>query len=141
MIGKPEWFMRRKYAGWGIMPKTWQGWVYLAAVVAPMFIISAVTVNETTLILIGAWAMLVLLDTMDIMVRMKKDERDTLHEAIAERNALWVIIFVLAGGVAYQTAQSAVLGRSVWVDPVILIAIVGGLIAKAATNIYLDKHD
>jgi len=26
MIGNPEWFQRRKYGGWGIFPKTWQGW-------------------------------------------------------------------------------------------------------------------
>ncbi len=27
MFGKPEWFVK-KYAGWGIHPVTWQGWLY-----------------------------------------------------------------------------------------------------------------
>ncbi|MFC2159626.1 hypothetical protein ACFLQS_02800 [Actinomycetota bacterium] len=28
MIGRPEWFTKRNF-GFGIKPKTWQGWVYL----------------------------------------------------------------------------------------------------------------
>ena len=28
MIGKSEWFNLRKYGGWGINPKTWQGYIY-----------------------------------------------------------------------------------------------------------------
>lgn len=28
MFGKPEWF-REKSFGWGLMPITWQGWVYV----------------------------------------------------------------------------------------------------------------
>ena len=27
MFGKPEWFVKKKL-GWGLRPKTWQGWVY-----------------------------------------------------------------------------------------------------------------
>src|SRR3989344_3475445 len=115
MIGKPNWFVRRKYGGWGLFPATWQGWVYLV-----IFLVA---------------------DTIDIMIRIKKDERETLHEALAERNALWVIIFILAAGIAYQAAQSAILKGVPYVDPVIIIAIVAGLIAKAATNIYLDKRN
>jgi hypothetical protein len=29
MLGKPEWFTYR-LAGWGLAPRTWQGWVYIA---------------------------------------------------------------------------------------------------------------
>jgi len=41
MIGKPEWFKRRKYGGWGIFPKTWQGWVYIAAIIIPFMVFNA----------------------------------------------------------------------------------------------------
>jgi hypothetical protein len=33
MIGNPEWFTYRIF-GWGVAPKTWQGWVYVAVVAA-----------------------------------------------------------------------------------------------------------
>ena len=33
MIGKPEWFERRKYLGWGIHPKTKEGWIYLLFII------------------------------------------------------------------------------------------------------------
>ncbi len=39
MIGKPGWFTTKRYTGWGIRPKTWQGWVYiLVAMVVFIFI-------------------------------------------------------------------------------------------------------
>ncbi len=141
MIGKPEWFKRRKWGGWGVMPATWQGWIYFALIVTILFIVQYLPVSENgKMITIGVFALIILADTIDIMIRMKKDERETIHEAIAERNALWTIIFILAGGVAYQTAKSAIL-QEFSVDPVILIAIFGGLIAKIISNYYLDKKD
>ena len=30
MIAQASWFERRKYGGWGVTPKAWQGRVYLA---------------------------------------------------------------------------------------------------------------
>jgi hypothetical protein len=142
MLAKPEWFQRRKYAGWGVCPKTWQGWLYLAAIVAPMFIIPSIPwwSNGTRIVILFVWGALIGVDLIDIMVRMPRDERERLHEAIAERNALWVIIAVLAAGVAYRAAAGAVAGR-VEIDPIIVVALVGGLLVKAATNIYLDKKN
>ncbi|HEY9584551.1 MAG TPA: hypothetical protein VJI33_03180 [Candidatus Paceibacterota bacterium] len=143
MIGKPNWFVRRKYGGWGLFPATWQGWVYLVIFVGLIFATQFIP-GLTEQYRIGALIVLAIIlvaDTIDIMIRIKKDERETLHEALAERNALWVIIFILAAGIAYQAAQSAILKGVPYVDPVIIIAIVAGLIAKAATNIYLDKRN
>ena len=38
MIGKPEWFTYRIF-GWGLRPRTWQGWAYiLAALLLIIFI-------------------------------------------------------------------------------------------------------
>jgi len=141
MIGKPEWFSRRKYGGWGLVPKTWQGWVYTLLIVAPIIVLQAFVVNTATLILLGIWMIVVTADFIHIMAHVAKDEREILHEAIAERNALWAIIAVLAMGVAFQVSHSVASGTGATVDPVILTAIFTGLIVKAVTNIYLDKKD
>lgn len=143
MIGKSNWFKRRKYGGWGLFPATWQGWMYLAVFIAILFGVQSIpNINEETrIIIIAIMAIILVADTIDIMLKIKKDERDTLHEALAERNALWIIIFILAAGVAYQAAQSAILKNAVYVDPVIIIAIFGGLITKAITNFYLDRKN
>lgn len=37
MFGKPEWF-RKKIWGWGLVPATWQGWLYTAVWCAVMVI-------------------------------------------------------------------------------------------------------
>jgi UDP-N-acetylmuramyl pentapeptide phosphotransferase/UDP-N-acetylglucosamine-1-phosphate transferase len=141
MIGKKEWFTRRKYTGWGLTPSTWQGWVYTAVMVAPLVVMSFLQVNETVLAVIIVWFIIFAVDITDIMIHVPKDERDALHEAIAERNALWAMIAVLTAGVGYQAATTIAEGKDAWVDPVILVALAGALIAKAATNWYLDKHD
>ncbi len=141
MIGKPHWFKRRKYAGWGVYPATWQGWVYLGLAMGLMAITQVLPFDEavkiaSTFIL----AMILVLDVLDIMRKMPMDERERIHEAIAERNALWVIIVALAAGTVYQSYISAA-AKSFQVDPVIILALVAGLFAKAFTNIYLDKKD
>ncbi len=142
MIGKHEWFKRRKYGGWGFFPATWQGWVYIAVVIGLIFFIQNLPISKTAvMVATGILGVIMMIDAIDIMVRMKQDERETRHEAMAERNALWVIIIILTAGVAYQAAQSAALGEGLAIDPVIIVAIAVGLVAKAATNYYLDKKD
>lgn len=142
MIGKPLWFKRRKYGGWGLFPASWQGWVYIIMFVAAIFATQYISGDQTTkMVGLGVVALILVLDTIDIMIRMKSDEREAIHEAFAERNALWTIIFVLAAGVAYQAAQSSMLSGNYSVDPVIIVAIIAGLAVKAASNYYLDKKD
>ncbi|MCM2325136.1 MAG: hypothetical protein NDI94_01615 [Candidatus Woesearchaeota archaeon] len=139
MIGKPEWFQRRKYSGWGLSPKTWQGYAYIAVLIAILFGLQLLPVaGNTKVIIMIVFAAIIALDTIDIMMRLKKDEREIVHEAIAERNVAWFIIIVIAVGIAYQSSQSAVLGKNV-VDPFLIIAILGGMIVKVASNIYLDR--
>lgn len=143
MIGKPEWFKRRKYTGWGITPSTWQGWLYIAVILVPFIIFNNLTFldNKIRVIFSIIWIALVALDVFDIMIRMKKDERERVHEAIAERNALWIMIIVLVIGVGYQAARAAVL-KNVWqVDWFLIVALIAGLIAKSVTNFYLDRKD
>lgn len=141
MIGKHEWFRRRKYTGWGFTPVTWEGWVYVVIAILPLVLLMSFSpISQTRIILLVIWALIVGFDFVDIMIHLPKDERDLVHEAMAERNALWVILVVLAIGVGYQVASGAVVGI-VKVDPVIIIAIVAGLLVKIISNIYLDKKD
>jgi len=141
MIGKKEWFKRRKYSGWGVVPATWQGWMYTAVMISPLAVLSFMQVNEAVPAVLIVWFIIFAIDMVDIMIHVPKDEREREHEAIAERNALWVIIAVLATGVAFEVAQNTAQGKDVLVDPVILIALVTGVIAKGATNWYLDRHN
>ncbi len=76
MIGRPGWFKPRRYTGIGLMPKTWQGWVYMAVFlllivfiqVQPIFPISS---TLKTILTLGAVCIL-LIDTAHIMFLMKK---------------------------------------------------------------------
>jgi hypothetical protein len=140
MIGKPEWFGRRKYGGWGIYPKKWQAWAYMGAVFLPFVIFQALPFwdNPTRTIVTIVWIGLFALDSIHIMLNLKKDEMEKKIEAIAERNAAWTMVAVIAAGVAFEVARSAV-NREFAVDPFLIGAIVAGLLAKAGTNIYLER--
>lgn len=131
MIANPKWFNIRKYTGWGLTPNCWQGVAYIFAYIIPIIIISNLNINSNyknifTFIIIG----ILLIDTLHIMTQIKKDEREILHEAIADRNALWFLLF----------------GLIVWAfikqitDPVFVGILIGATVIKAATQIYLkDK--
>lgn len=73
MIGKPEWFKKKKF-GWGLTPVTWQGWVYVASLTIPLILIHTfLPLNPgfrvaITLVFIA----LIFVDTFDIMKAMKK---------------------------------------------------------------------
>ncbi|MBI3888946.1 hypothetical protein HY311_04140 [Candidatus Nomurabacteria bacterium] len=141
MIGKPQWFKRRKYTGWGFTPVTWEGWVYIFIAILPLVLIRVFSpMNQMGIILVVVWALVVGFDFADIILHLPKDERDMIHEAIAERNALWMIITVLAIGIGYQVSSSVVVGVSK-VDPVIVVAIFAGLLVKIISNVYLDRKD
>jgi hypothetical protein len=142
MLGKPQWFQRRKYLGWGIYPKTYQGWVYLVAILVLFGLIQIMPglSKDSRLVTMSILGVILFLDVIHIMLHLPRDERERFHEAVAERNALWIILLVLVVGVAYRAAQGAV-NNQVYLDPVILTAIVAGLAAKAITNLYLDKKD
>jgi len=142
MIGKPEWFGRRKYTGWGLAPKTWEGWAYMGVAVLLFFLIQRFSpTSEIGIGLMVVLAVILGVDFIERIARLGNDEREKKHEAIAERNALWAMITVIVIGLAFQTARGAVAGSFASVDPFILVALFGALIAKAATNFYLDKRD
>jgi len=143
MIGKPEWFKRRKYGGWGLTPRTWQGWAYTAALACAAFAAS-------TLFKPGSaeyWAYIFVLagvasiDIVSIMIGMRKDERENAHEAVAERNASWAMVVVITVAVAYQAWLAASTKQYAAVDPFLVLALFAGVAVKAYTNYKLDKEN
>lgn len=142
MIGKKEWFKRRKYGGWGIAPKTWQGWVYIAVFIAIIILIQNLPLGDAKNNVIASLVITIVVfaDCIDIMIRLPMDEREKIHEAKAERNALWAMLTILVIGVLYQTGIGLA-NEKVVIDPIIIIAIAGAVIVKAATNIYLDRKN
>lgn len=142
MIGNPRWFKRRKYGGWGFMPCCWQGWLYVALMFGSFFLVTFLPFGDgwvRTGVMFG-WAVVFSADAIHIMVSLPRDERERLHEAFAERNAMWAMVVVLAAGVAYQAAAAHASGIF-GIDPVIVAALFAGIAAKAVTNVYLDLKD
>lgn len=140
MIGQASWFKRRKYGGWGLTPKTWQGWTYVLIIAILGFIlhnIPGLTENITTLVTY-IFISIICLDLLHIMATLKKDELEVKIESIAERNAAWTMIAVISIGIAYQLAQSAIIGTTK-VDIFLFATLIGGVIAKSITNIWLEK--
>jgi len=141
MIGKPEWFQRRKYLGWGISPKTWQGWVYLILILVPFAVFQALPYwdIQTRIAVTAVWLAFLLFDVTHIMITLKRDEREYKIEAISERNASWFMMLVLIMGILYEVITSA-LNQTFQVNWFIVIALVGGAIIKTLSNIYLEKR-
>ena len=141
MIGKPEWFQRRKYGGWGFHPRTWQGWVYLALIIIPFAIFHSLQFwdNQTRIFVTVFWVVFLLLDATHIMVGLKRDERESKIEALSERNAAWVMVLILAVGLLYQMISSA-LQQQIRVDWFLVAALFGGMIVKTISNITLERR-
>jgi hypothetical protein len=141
MIGKPEWFGRRKYTGWGLTLKTWQGWAYILAMIIPLIVFQEMPQwsAEIRVAVTFIWIVVLGADVLDIMLHLKIDEREKLHEALAERNAAWFMVVVLAIGIAYELTSNAALGK-VYVNPFIAVALFGAVAIKAFSNIYLEKN-
>jgi hypothetical protein len=142
MIGKSNWFSRRKYTGWGFTPKTWQGWLYIVVMILPFILITNFQIyGPIQILFMIIWVGVFIFDFIDIGIHMERDERERIHEALAERNALWAIVTVLGAGIAYQASSSIVTNGIVKIDPIIIITLVVGLIVKIISNVYLDKKN
>lgn len=127
--------------GWGLSPKTWQGWVYVAVMIAPFVVLTNVGTKIDAQWVNGlmiVWGVVFGIDLISIMIRVPKDEREALHEALSERNALWAMLIVLVAGAGYQAAASYVNGEYE-VDPFLIAAIIAATLTKSVSNLYLDK--
>lgn len=87
------------------------------------------------------WALIFAADFIHIIAHLPKDERERIHEAIAERNALWAMLIVLVIAVAYQMASSIAANGKAEFDPFVLAALAVATIVKMVSNIYLDRKD
>lgn len=139
MIGKPAWFQKRKYGGWGLVPKTWQGWVYIAVAIIPLVVLQVLAfwTIEVKQIIILVWIAFLILDVIHIMANMGSDEREYKIEAISERNSAWAMVTVIAIGVIYQTFKNGIEGMPV--DPFLIITLGAGVVAKALSNFYYSR--
>jgi hypothetical protein len=142
IIAKPEWFTRRKYGGWGVGIKTWQGAVYLATMVMVLIVLLLMARDSTRMqiTVTGIWMTFFLVDLFDVMWKLKKDERERLHEAIAERNAAWGMMIVLCLGVFIELMYN-VMNERIYVDPFVAGALAIGVIIKSITNYKLEREN
>jgi hypothetical protein len=139
MIGKAEWFRMRKYGGWGITPATKEGWIYLGVMMIPLLVSDWLPGEEKIKMIVSfGWMAILIIDIVEIMSRMKKDEREKAHEAMAERNALWFMLTVIVAGLLYRAIKAG-LKEEVYIDPVLTLALLGGAVVKGLTFFSLRK--
>jgi hypothetical protein len=141
MIGKPEWFSPRKF-GWGLGIRTREGWMYIAAVVILMFAAMQLPIGAgLKAVAATAIAALLALDVLTIMpaVYAKLDEREQMHQLVAERNASFVAIAGIVAYALYTTMTLPIRQAEGQLLPLIGLAVVMA-IAKGATLLYMEKE-
>lgn len=140
MLGRPEWFTYR-LAGWGLAPRTWQGWVYIVGFMALWGVIRLLPLAEGTRDALSFTVVgLLVMDVISIWAKMGKhhDERERMHQLIIERNCSVAAVFAVLAAMVYQTWRSApTAGDSIPFDPE-LLAILGVMaITKLVSTIWL----
>jgi hypothetical protein len=140
MIAKPEWFNQRKYSGWGVTPRSWQGWAYTLAIIVLLVIFLSIPNLDAQVRTAGTvfWVAFVALDILPIMVTLKKDEREYRNEAIAERNASWFMVLVLVIGIMYEFVISS-MNNELSINGFMILALLGGAVVKGVSNYIMDK--
>jgi hypothetical protein len=137
MIGKPEWFTYR-ILGWGVRPKTKEGWIYVLIMILIVAGISFLPIpSNYKMIAIFAFIGLVLIDVLHIMTQMTKhhDERENMHQLIIERNCSFAAIVALASIAVYQSIKNA--GQTMPFDVSIAIVLGVMLAVKIGSTIYV----
>lgn len=140
MIAQTAWFTRRKYGGWGVTPATREGWIYLAVLGGILLVLQLLPIwseMQRMYITVG-WATFLLLDLIPVMIRVKRDELEWKIEAIAERNAAWTMSLLLVLGIVYESISSA-LRDEYQINWIIVVALLGGVLAKSLTNLILER--
>ena len=138
MIGKPEWFTYRIF-GWGVRPKTWEGWVYglVAFLIALGIAYIPMNIAQKSIVM-AVYLGILLLDVLHIMTQLDKhhDERERLHQLIIERNCSFAAVGTLVVIAIYQTMQNY--GKIIPFD-INLMIVLGVMVAvKAITTIYVN---
>lgn len=133
MLGRPEWFTYR-FAGWGIAPRTWQGWVYVGAFTAVFLAVNQLPISgRAQTILMWVIGGVFLLDAFTIWSQLGKvhDERQRLHQLIIERNCSVAGVIALVGALIYQSFRQQA------PDPLLLVALGVMALTKLVSTLYL----
>lgn len=140
MIGKREWFKIRKYGGWGMVPATKEGWIYIG-----VFILTVVLITNLPLTLVVKNALIaiaiavIVIDALDFVLRGPKDERDAALEAIAERNAGWSMIATLIVAAAYEALGFAPFATQIGFNAWFMVVLAVGAVVKGLSYLYLER--
>ncbi len=140
LLAKKEWFQRRKYGWWWVTPRKLEWWIYIFAMI---WILTLLQVFEfwtdlQRIYITLWWLMLLAIDIIPIMFTLEKDEREHKIEAISERNAAWMMSFVLTIWIVYETILSWLNGE-VEVNIFLIIALISWVIIKSISNYILEK--
>lgn len=144
MIGKAHWFKYRTF-GWGLAPKTWQGWLYIAVLVFLIGGTFAMGIADSTKMWIFAIIMTVaVVDMILIMSKLPKvsDERENYHQLIIERNCSFAAIVALLAVALYQTYKNTGFIQShngMPFDYSIAVVLGAMLLTKIVSTIYVNK--
>jgi hypothetical protein len=144
MIGKPHWFTYRVF-GWGIAPKTWQGFAYVTAAAGIIGGATALTARSAAMPWVaGGLIALLVIDVLHIMMQLPKvrDERENYHQLLVERNCSFAAVIALASIVLYQTYQNRGMlsGTGTPFDVSLLVVLGAMLLAKVGTTLYLKMN-
>ncbi|MAG07896.1 hypothetical protein CMO89_00315 [Candidatus Woesearchaeota archaeon] len=142
MIGKPEWFTYRIF-GWGLRPRTWQGWAYVAVFIMLFLGIASMPISETAK-MSAMWVLMgiLIIDAVHLMTVLPKfhDERQNQHHLIIEKNVSLAAVLALVGVALMQTYQNRGLDTGMlpfdWSIAVILGVMV---LTKIVSTVYVNK--
>jgi cobalamin synthase len=146
MIGKAHWFKYRTF-GWGLAPKTWEGWVYVAVAAFLIAGTLAMGINDSTKMWLFAILMTIfIVDVMVIMTKLPKvsDERENYHQLVIERNCSFAAIIALLAIALYQTYKNTGFfvsqNGALPFDYSLLIVLGAMLITKIGSTIYVKAR-
>lgn len=133
MIGKPEWFTYR-ILGWGVRPRTKEGWMYTLIAIAVVVGIGYLPILELyRTIAIGIVTAVIVVDILHIMTQLSKvhDEREKKNQLVIERNVSFVAVCALVLVAVYQSIK---LGT---VDVSVIFVLAAMVLAKAGSWLWL----
>ena len=140
MFGNPKWFCPRKF-GWGLGIKEWQGIAYILVFAAVMLLINVMPIQlDYRLALSGIAVAVLVIDILHIMIQVysKLDEREQMHQALAERSASFVAV---VGLLVYGFYISLSLKPEMYAAALFPLVGIGLAMAaaKGFTLIYLER--
>ena len=141
MFARAEWFTSRS-TGWGVAPRTWQGWAYLLVFTAIFIALAGSPLSETAKqILMGFLGAFILVDIVAVWVRMGRhqDERFRMHQLIIERNCSFAAVFSVIAVIGFRIygSQNTLRADSFPFDPLLLGVLGAMVLTKLVSTIYL----